>query len=134
MTIQTLTKQDSFTQLREVFNGNFSGLVEAVEGAVGELGAELGKKIEVVAGSYTGDNQETREIVLGFQPLALLSVTNAGVMGDRGIYGGLIVPGVSNNGIQLTSQGFQVTQIPSSSLYANGHGTVYCYLALRETA
>ena len=69
--------------LRAEFNENFTKLDEAVAaevaaraGAVNGLNTALGKKTEVVTGTYTGDGAKGRAVALGFRPIPpLLTLT-----------------------------------------------------------
>lgn len=54
--------------LRTDFNEDFAKIDAAIRSAVETAQA----KPEIVAGSYTGDNTENRQITLGFQPRAVL--------------------------------------------------------------
>ena len=113
--------------LRTDFNTDFG----IIDGALGE-------KVEIITGSYTGNNND-KSIDLGFQPAAVLLFTWEGVSHQSSTYGGLMTPSLSlrsNNGTvvaaEITENGFQIY-----GTSRNGSGTsiinvTYYYLAMRK--
>ena len=136
--------------LRTEFNENFTKLDEAVAaevaaraGAVNGLNTALGKKTEVVTGTYTGDGTKGRAVALGFRPKAVLVISSDGRLNATyGYYGGLAVTGgpvavKDNEVIALTATGFQVSHTTASHanyteyFTANEKSKVYHYLAVK---
>lgn len=93
-----------------------------------------------VTGSYTGDETETKNITLGFQPKAVLVAHNGGVTATWAgaqptTYGGLALQGkpVTTGGhtaLEVTDTGFAVHR-PSGFDYVrtNRGGDTYYYIA-----
>jgi len=120
-------KDDDF--LREEFNENFAILDD--------------KTVKVVTGSYVGDATKNRLIELGFQPRAVVIMTQKGAtLSGTSHYGGLAAPGAPAIAlpeeerplIVVTGTGFTVHCIQSgsgNSAYTNLKGDTYNYLAFR---
>ncbi len=136
--------------LRTEFNENFGKLDEAVAAevaaradAVSGLNTALGKKPEVVTGSYTGDGTKGRTISLGFQPKAVFVIPSTGRLAGTYLYaGGLALPGqpVAVNSYEMaaiTTTGFRVSHTYLNHanygeyFTANESGVVYHYLAVK---
>jgi hypothetical protein len=95
----------------------------------------------LVTGTYTGDGAESRLISLGFQPKALLVMTDEGYSArpyTDDYYGGLALPGkpvclktVYGTDYILTveSQGFRVYYNKSKYVFSNQKEFNYHYLA-----
>lgn len=121
--------EDNF--LRTDFNQDFQKL----DTALAEVEALAGSKCSVVAGTYSGNNAESREINLGFQPVAVMLENSYGRRPavDYGMYGGLAVQGGSvahaNTALEITQTGFRVGWDGNS--LTNYSGNSYCYLAFR---
>ena len=79
-----------------------------------ELAEGLAAKCEVLIGTYTGDGTAQRTIELGFQPKAVLVMSQSGQMlDDYFCYGGIAFPEhdciySGYSAIKITSTGFQV--------------------------
>ena len=76
-------------------------------------------KVEIAAGTYLGDGQDNREIILGIRPRAVHVEGPAGCR-DSSVstfYGGLIPES------SITAQGFKVPQS------ANRHNLIHTYVA-----
>ena len=121
--------EDNF--LRTDFNQDFQKL----DTAQAEVEALAGSKCSVVAGTYSGNNAESREINLGFQPVAVMLENSYGRRPavDYGMYGGLAVQGGSvahaNTALEITQTGFRVGWDGNS--LTNYSGNSYRYLAFR---
>ena len=121
--------------LRTDFNEDFAKIDAVIRSAVETAQA----KPEVIAGSYSGNNEEYREINLGFQPKAIVH-----------FFGGADAflaypdhPQLSSEGnktmLAITENGFQVyhgTYMSGSrehdySPYTNRSGDTYQYLAVK---
>ena len=98
----------------------------------------LPEKCEATCGVYYGNGAQSREIVLGFRPKAVLilqagyqMVTSGGVC-----FGGLALDGrtmqyKNNTAIAVTDQGFQVAYLTGdSNILTNYSGNLYFYVAL----
>ena len=104
------------------------------------IDAALAGKVEVVTGSYIGDDELSRIIDLGFTPKALLVVRQDGwSAGGSSVVGGIAFPGkpVDSYGVtamELTGQGFQVYRGRWSSSYygvdCNNSACTYLYMAV----
>ena len=100
--------EDNF--LRTDFNQDFQKL----DTALAEVQALAGQKSRVVAGTYTGNAAENRQINLGFQPIAVLVEISFGKRAGSGysMFGGLAVRGGSlqhsDTALSITQTGFQV--------------------------
>ena len=93
-----------------------------------------------VTGSYTGDDAETQNIDLGFQPRAVLVVSSDAMTGYQTgswpvIYGGLALPGkpVTSGGstaMELTDTGFAVHKVSGDGyIRINNNDIVGYYIA-----
>lgn len=121
--------EDNF--LRTDFNQDFQKL----DTALAEVEALAGSKCSVVAGIYSGNNAESREINLGFQPIAVLVEVSYGKRPatDYYMYSGLAVQGGvlkhSDTALSITQAGFRVAKKGES--YTNLNGSGYRYLAVQ---
>ena len=113
--------------LRTDFNTDFG----IIDGALGE-------KVEIVTGSYTGNNND-RSITLGFQPAAVLLFSWEGETNRSSTYGGLMTQGLplrSNNGTEvaaeITETGFQVYGTSTNGSGTNYLNVTYYYMAIRK--
>lgn len=100
------------------------------------------QRVATVTGTYVGDDAETQNIDLGFQPRAVLVVQSGGVTASwsgswPSTYGGLALPGKpvttgGNTALELTDTGFAVHK-PSGSSYTrtNLSAETYYYIAFR---
>ena len=124
--------EDNF--LRTDFNQDF----QKIDAALAEVEALAGSKCSVVAGTYSGNNAESREINLGFQPVAVMLENSFGKRPavDFNMYGGLAVQGGSLNhsdtALTITQTGFRVGKVGES--LTNFSGNSYRYLAFRTGA
>lgn len=124
--------EDNF--LRTDFNTDF----QKIDAALAEVEALAGSKCSVVAGTYSGNNAESREINLGFQPVAVMLENSFGKRPavDFNMYGGLAVQGGSLNhsdtALTITQTGFRVGKVGES--LTNFSGNSYRYLAFRTGA
>ena len=124
--------EDNF--LRTDFNTDF----QKIDAALAEVEALAGSKCSVVAGTYSGNNAESREINLGFQPVAVRLENSFGKRPavDFNMYGGLAVQGGSLNhsdtALTITQTGFRVGKVGES--LTNFSGNSYRYLAFRTGA
>ncbi len=100
------------------------------------------QRVATVTGSYTGDDAETQNIDLGFQPRAVLVVSSDAMTGYQTgswpvIHGGLALPGkpVTSGGapvLELTETGFAVHKISGNGYNRiNDRGLVRFYIAFR---
>ena len=99
----------------------------------------LATKTEIVTGTYTGDGAASQEILLGFQPKAVLVCSEQGRMGDSTgqvwVYGGLALVGhpVEYSGmpaVEITGSGFRV-YFDDENVLTNQRTTVYHYIAFK---
>lgn len=120
MTIKNLDRRISFTEGRKAVNENFAALVE-----------HLGEKAEVVVGMYVGDGEASRDIELGFTPVAVLLESAYGTRPNNTCQGGLALQDfpIQYNYLSIIEGGFRVET--GSGTYLNGSGTKYYYLALK---
>ena len=124
--------EDNF--LRTDFNQDF----QKIDAALAEVEALAGSKCSVVAGTYSGNNAESREINLGFQPVAVMLENSFGKRPavDFNMYGGLAGQGGSLNhsdtALTITQTGFRVGKVGES--LTNFSGNSYRYLAFRTGA
>ena len=100
------------------------------------------QRVATVTGSYTGDDAETQNIDLGFQPRVVLVAQSGGVTATwsgswPATYGGLALRGKpvttgGNTALEVTDTGFAVHK-PSGSGYTrtNVSGETYYYIAFR---
>ena len=104
-----------------------------------KIDTALGGKPEIVTGAYSGNGNETQDIALGFQPLALIVISQSGMTNTTyHCYGGLALPGTpcyfnNLNAIELTSTGFRARyrDFSGTSVSTNKSNTLYFYLAFR---
>ena len=110
---------------------------DTVETAAREALAEVvAQKCEVYFGTYTGNGASNRLIELGFQPKAVLSLSNGVTMYSYGTYGGLAFPDhpVKSGGrdaLVIEENGFRVYFVDNSSIYTNRSGDTYIFLAFQ---
>ena len=114
---------------------------KAATAALDALSKKLASMPCLVTGTYTGDGAESRLISLGFQPKALLVMTDEGYSArpyTDDYYGGLALPGkpvclktVYGTDYILTveSQGFRVYYNKSKYVFSNQKEFNYHYLA-----
>ena len=114
---------------------------KAATAALDALSKKLASMPCLVTGTYTGDGAESRLISLGFQPKALLVMTDEGYSArpyTDDYYGGLALPGkpvclktVYGTDYILTveSQGFRVYYNKSKYVFSNQKELNYHYLA-----
>lgn len=119
--------------LREEFNDANQKIDGALAGkadteAVAEIKAQMGGKAKIVAGTYSGDNQTSRIITLGFTPKAVMIWTSAGRQEyGNSAYGGLALLDHPCNGLfSIVENGFQVYE----SDYKHGNSSPYQYYYL----
>ena len=124
--------EDNF--LRTDFNQDFAKIDTALAGA--ETLAR--QKSRVVAGTYTGNAAGSRDINMGFQPIAVLVEVSFGKRAASGysMFGGLAVRGGSlqhsDTALSITQTGFQVDAGGESSTNTNGQS--YRYIAIQGEA
>jgi len=116
---------------REVLNGNFAALDEALKGEAEVRAEEVAKKAEVVFGMYTGHGtSETVAVELGFRPRALIASPhgsyNAGE--GSGIYTMISIEGNSCEFLTLTDTGFVASGL---MCHAQTNSNPYRYIAFR---
>ena len=114
---------------------------KATTAALEALSNTLASMPRLVTGTYTGNGEESRLISLGFQPKALLVMTDEGYSArpyTDDYYGGLALPGkpvclktVYGTDYILTveSQGFRVYYNKSKYVFSNQKEFNYHYLA-----
>ena len=140
---------DSF--LRADFNGDNAKIDAALKALDNKtetkadqsaVTAALAQKSKIVAGAYTGDDEVSRTIPLGFRPSAVLVVRQDGAVGGSCSYavvGGLALEGFpAQKGddifIQVVDGGFQVLRGQHRSgtyfLDPNKDGSTYYYIAV----
>lgn len=90
----------------------------------------------IVTGTYIGDGQASRKIILGFTPKALFVFTGTGTTRNGNFYyGGLALNGhrIQMNSttpvVEIVSNGFNVYE--GDNVRANTDGSKYHYLAIR---
>ena len=119
--------KDNF--IRSEFNENF-----------GAIDTALAAASRVVAGTYTGNGDASRLIVLGFQPKAVLLTDESGEMRyGYYCYGGLALPGhpvrlnESLVSLSVEENGFRVYYLSNNGtswkLFTNSSGSLFHYLA-----
>ena len=129
--------------VREEFNENTTKLDAAIKAeadarstAVNAINSALSGKARIAVGTYTGNDNATQTIYVGFTPRAVLVTYCSGsITTETGTYGGLAVSGGptqinSVEGIAVTSGGFKVAYNSSQAVYTNRSGYSYHYLAL----
>lgn len=139
--------------LREEFNED-NAKVDAALSTLDEKKAEqstmqqLSQRLELleqipqlVIGSYTGNDAESRLISLGFEPKAIMVFVSNGYPADPYVdyyYGGLALPGkpVVIRGeygpktvLSLEGKGFRIYYDHSDGVFSNENGTEFYYLA-----
>lgn len=122
MTLTELGREMTLQEVREGVNENFSTLEE-------RLVSGLAEKAEIVVGSYTGDDEGSQLIVLGFRPKAVFVARKDGMAGDTSYKcGGFSTPVNLNseNVVRIKDTGFQVIYNANLSSYSP-----YVFLALR---
>lgn len=96
---------------------------------------QLGNKVPIATGSYTGDGAGSRKISLGFTPKAVL-LAGKGTLIDPSFYnfyGGLAITDSGADAydnqsvLDIQTDGFKVRQ--TGSAHANEQGTYYNYIA-----
>lgn len=96
--------------MRTEFNENFQKLDAALAG----LQSSLGNKLEIVTGSYTGNDAATRTITLGFRPKLVIVVTRDGLTyTGYDVHcqaGGFFTPNMTTVPFTFTDSGFTVKQ------------------------
>lgn len=114
---------------------------KATTAALDALSKTLASVPLLVTGSYTGNGAESRLISLGFQPKALLVMTEEGYPArpyTSDYYGGLALPGKpvclqtsygTNHILTIESTGFRVYYDDSRHTLSNQKETIYYYLA-----
>ena len=124
--------EDDF--LRTDFNTDFQKIDAGIRAAKAQAEALAVSKAELVAGQYSGDNKPTRNINLGFQPVAVLvevcdgARTSSDAWGGLAVADGAVISGGST-AVKLTAGGFQVRQ-ESGPAQVNRSGYHYHYIAL----
>lgn len=96
-------------------------------------------KVEIVTGTYTGDGVYPRAINLGFQPKALLLITNDGRVANYGtVHGGLMFPnhplyghGSRTMTAEITSTGFIMYEHAYARLNGGNGSEYYYYIAFK---
>lgn len=139
--------------LREEFNED-NAKVDAALSNLDEKKAEqsamqqLGQRLEqlegmpqLLIGSYTGNNEESRLISLGFEPKAVMVFVSEGYPADPYsdyYYGGLALPDkpvivqgqyAPTTALSVEGQGFRVYYDYSDGVLSNQSGTEFYYLA-----
>ena len=119
--------------LRMDFNTDF-GIID------GALGALEAGKVELVVGTYTGNGASTRNIYLGFQPLAVMVLKEGIYMGYSLRAGGLALPGYpagtagENQIVSISANGFTLHENVQAKTSINSNGSLYHYIAFRMNA
>ena len=120
--------------------GTPDGALNALLGKITAVSAQI--SAQIVIGSYAGDGQASRLIVLGFQPRAVM-VFGSPISNTYSQYAsGVALPGIPATGGYMTPQtrlavaanGFSVAQyMGSDNMYAdmNFTGKTYVYIAIR---
>ena len=139
----TVTEDMLTDALSEKINGkadisDVSDEVNALDARLDTVETALPEKCEATCGVYYGNGEQSREIILGFRPKAVLilqagyqMVTSGGVC-----FGGLALDGrtmqyKNNTAIAVTDQGFQVAYLTGdSNILTNYSGNLYFYVAL----
>ena len=102
---------------------------DALQSSISSVQTSLAAKCEVYFGTYTGDGQETQEIVLGFQPTAVYTTNQWGRDGNANdTYGGLVFLDIPSGACEITENGFRVT---GQTVYCNRLGDTYKYIAFK---
>lgn len=103
---------------------------------INENFAKLDGAARVVAGSYTGNKEESQTIELGFTPTAVLVVNHEGKMGyssgTTAVYGGLALPGrnLYADLLEITEGGF-IARTKQSTQFLYLNTGLHYYLAFR---
>ena len=131
-TVNTKASQSELNTLKNTVN------TKANQSDLTSLTTTVNGKVGIVVGSYVGDGVNGRDINLGFQPKALLIITNEGLLGSgrssSSTFGGLLMPGKglyykTHLCAEVTSTGFRLYF--GSDLLANIDGYTYYYLAVK---
>ena len=128
-TVNTKAAQSELNTLKNTVN------TKANQSDLTSLTTTVNGKVGIVVGTYAGNNAETRDIALGFQPKLVLLMTSNGVMGNNSaMRGGMALPGQplhigSEPGMEITSNGFRVTY-NEASMRTNEKQYTYIYLAV----
>lgn len=120
--------------VRAEFNENFAKL----DTALAALAQGMGDKLELVTGSYIGDDRSGQTIVLGFQPKFVILVNSSGLpYAGSDLHhqmGGFFFSGMGGYNMicSLNANGFSVyTNGITDYVTANDKGQTYCYIAFR---
>ena len=106
---------------------DFNDMAEKMEAGLIELNETIAG-VGYVIGKYTGNNAYPRTISLGFQPTAVIIVTNMGYTSvGSSVYGGLFGKNCPLNGYaEIASSGFKLNKA-----YMNSSDIVYYYIAFK---
>ena len=130
------------TEVTNRTNGD-NNLQSQINTHTSQISTLSSSKCEVYIGSYVGDGVEQRTFNLGFQPKALLLLSERGVLNDNGYgFGGLALPNMPCGpvegypGLTINASGFTVcqkTDFSGSYIYRNYNQADlgYYYIAFR---
>ena len=128
-TVNTKAAQSELNTLKNTVN------TKANQSDLTSLTTTVNGKVGIVVGTYAGNNAETRDIALGFQPKLVLLMTTDGIVGNGAtIRGGMALPGQplhirSETAMEVTSNGFRVTY-NEASMRTNDKQNTYIYFAM----
>lgn len=124
--------EDDF--VRQEFNENFAKLDTALAG----LQSSLGAKLEIVTGSYTGNDAATRTITLGFRPKLLIIVEKTGLpyvaYDVHCQVGGFFTPNMTTTPVTITETGFSMKVYTGNNYTMNSDSSdvnPFYYIAFR---
>ena len=133
----------------DVLNENFDDIDASITDINTKFqNSHIGKKSEILFGTYTGDGEESRVIDIGFTPTAVEIYSDSGEQGDTTYayfycYGGLAINGfpckldnkacfeVVNNGFKLYKWGYSQDGIDPQSC-VNEKGVSYYFKAYQN--
>ena len=112
-------------------------LVEEFNEAMHNIDEAVGQKVQMIIGSYTGDNAAERTISLGVTPKAVLVADQRGAMGylptgNIAAYGGLALPNrpvvyTDLKALEIVEGGFKVFYINGGNFSAATNDSNYSY-------
>ena len=104
-----------------------------IEAALTELETQVSGKCGAVFGSYTGNDQSSRVIELGFRPSAVLLERSGGTRTSSGnVHGGIILPNLplGASAATICDTGFTVYN-NGGNLLTNSSSYTFYYIAFR---
>ena len=95
--------------------------------AFGKIDAAVSGKVNMLAGTYTGNGAASRTINLGFTPKVVIVWQNGAIQYNSYYYGGAALEGTSFPGVSLAENGFTIYK--NNAAMTNVNDLTYAYLA-----